>query len=386
MNNNASIIPKGKAPFLTILGGLLILFYFLLFPVAANSFAEAVDLPLSTIAIIDLEQVIKNHPLYKEFIDLEREYQQHLDYWQQKEQQLSLLGASQYLHLQNLDQDYEDDLRDIYENYQTRLAEYQLQLQQELDLREEEAWLSAIADLEEFLNQETLKAEERIEEYFWQLAFQLEEYQSSVEQEYSRQLFNLRLKLQMSHLSAEEAKKIAAEIAAIEEEINNLMQAKEEELNQKLHQFIAEQESELAQAIQKLQQEIEVNTMSFLAEQLQEFEEQFVDYTQHLESLMLLEMHYRKQEILEQNLTDIALEERMLRAELDLYRHQVTDVVYDLNQKLWHLKRQIENDIIDLTAQIAHREGYKLILTDVVLNLTLEDITELLILELEELE
>lgn len=275
------------------------------------------------VGVIDMDMAVKAHPKYKELLELGKK----ADGIAASLQAEKFSMAQQAQQLQNLSMPF------VSETSQQELLELSKTFEQEVN--------SQLVAKEREIQEKLMGKADGINK---ELTAEMNAYSEQVEKEYQPQLFNIQLKLKIVQLSKEEAALLQAEQEKLQAQRDETIKQKHEELSKRM-------EERMKAARAPLEQEA-------------------LTYRKQLEDELAKKMADKQAEILSrdngQHIPTLPMQDGNQQMPEELAKKQ---------QEIDALQGLILDDITDKTAKIAVQNGFELVLTRVIVNISAVDIT-----------
>lgn len=168
------------------------------------------------------------------------------------------------------------------------LAERQALLTEEIKLRRRLIDLEINSRLQQRKNHTAYLLKKAEEERRQQQATELADFQRQKEKEYSIKLAALRFKMEIPDLTSADRSRLAAEVAALEEELAALIEDQSETFQQELAQYVAAQQQAALVELEAYRRQLEAEGNARFDREQRELEEEFNAWLQRNEAVQAL--------------------------------------------------------------------------------------------------
>lgn len=282
---------------------------------------EATPPATAQLGVIDMDMAVKAHPKYKELIELGKKADAMTAQLQAEEAAV----AQQAQQIQNMPV--------VPETSQQELEELGKNFEQEINVK--------LAAKEREIQDKLMQKADGISK---QLTEELNAYGDQLEKEYQPQLFNIQLKLKVVQLSKEEATVLEAEQEKLQTQRGEAMKAKHEELSKRMDERMVAERAPLEQEALNYRKQLEDELAKKMADKQTEILSR--DNGQHIPALPM-------------NPSNSPMPEALAKKQ----------------QEIEALQGFILDDITDKTAKVAIQNGFEMVLTHVIVNVSAVDIT-----------
>lgn len=275
-------------------------------------------------------------------------------------------------------------LQGIRDKYQKIIDTRVQELQKELSLYEEETWKRALEDIERKKDDLQSLAQDMISKYHQKLETELKKYQDELDAEYAGRVINLRLKLQMIQLSEEEQEKYKADLEAIQIEQKQKLQEKSQSLEEEFNTFIENKQVELDTELKNYQNQLKEETETLFLRKQKELDKNLKDFITEKEEAMHKEFQERQTKIEENAKTSLLKTQTEIQQEMQKKEQRLRSKLEKAELEQVQILQQIDQDIRQIVGQLAHEEGYELVLTDIRVSVDVDDLTQLVLQKLKQ--
>lgn len=161
------------------------------------------------------------------------------------------------------------------EAFQVELAERQALIAEELQLRRRLIEEEIESRLRQRQNHDDYLIRQATEERRRQQTLEFADFRRGKEKEYARKLANIRFKLELPDLAADEKSRLAAEVTALEKELAAVLAGKAEAQRKELEQFVKARQEAAAAEREAYRRKLEAEGRERLDREAQKLEEEF---------------------------------------------------------------------------------------------------------------
>jgi len=334
--------------------GLLFLF-FSSFPILPGGGVAAAE----EMGFINLNQARDAHPLGGELEFLEKKYSNYQKTLSNLYQQQSFFAQLIAKHDRQVEKKIEEAREKIEQEFEEELQQINQRLTDKYGTAELEIEEQARKNIAEFERKLQGKYQEKIAEELGRFNQEYREFREEIRDEYSFEIFNLRLQLQMAQLTEEERKEKEGQLEVLENKRDETLRQKEMEifwamrtislslqleLEQEFSSYIADQEAEVQRQEENFRAEKE-EEKSILVDELEKEKE--------------VKIENREKEIREKFRENIARSSQKLNEELIEQVERIHSKMSNLEGEIAVLKTSINNDLVDIAEKISREKGLK---------------------------
>lgn len=327
------------------------------------------------IGVVDLEALWENHSLQKKIETLAKQIDYYQQIWFSRQDDLNYLEEEAQKHYDSLQEQINAQLQHIFDNYQEKIDEYIQELQEDLLAYEQVIWEESFDDVENYNTELQSLAEEEVKDYYDKMKIRFNSYKQEVRQRYAHQIFNLRLRLEMTYVTEEEQGEILKELEDLLDKENQLLSEKEAQLDEEFEIFLKIKEDELAQKSQLYQEEKQKELESLLAEKQDALDKKATSFISLMEVEMERVMQERQKKLMDLAEEALVVRQEEMQKELEGQWQSLQDKIEDAYDEIEEIEETIRKDIMLAIEEIAQEKNIDVVLTEVHLNVSGIDIT-----------
>lgn len=328
------------------------------------------------VGVVDLELLRHSHPKIKQLDQLEDQIRGYMQELSQQQSELMTNKKQVENQYASLNSQLEEQVKGIQDKYQQKIDAKVVELQEELTRLEEAIWKEKMADVERKLEDIKALGLEAIEAYYAKQMQKLEEAKNEISTQYSPEILNLRLKLQMVQLSEEEQKKYKDRLEKIQAEQDQKIQELQVQLDEEIKKYYDEKQIELDEEIKAYQEQAQKDAEALFRVKQNDLDNVLQAYIKQMESEMQAEISGKQKRLEEQTENGLTQAQRQIDQEIAKNDKLLKTKIEDARKKQEGILQQIDEDIKMITGKLAKEKNLDVILTDVRVNVQAQDVTD----------
>lgn len=331
------------------------------------------------VGFIDFEYLRANHPKVVILDQLDDQIRGYLK--EQSQEESGLTGKQKQVEAQYSDTNVKlsNRMEEIRAGYQKKIDARALELQQELAVFESDAWKATADSIQRKRTDLQVMAQQMIGRYQEDQLDKLAEAEKNLRAQYSPQMLNINLKLQLVQLSEDEKKKYNDQLEKFQVELDQKVQDLREKIQTETNQFIQKKEKDLDQDLLNFQNQAKADTEKTLEAKQGETKDVLQAYIQEMQKQMQEEINMQAGKLQEQTKNGLTYAQDTIHSQIQKNDQLLRSKIDDRRQEQDRIMKEIDDEIITAAKQIAKEKGLDTVVMDIRSDVKVVDLTDLVL-------
>lgn len=343
-------------------------------------FADSGDEPEEVRAgVVDITYIRQMHPKVQILDQLEDQIKGYLRQQVQQKDKLATTQKQVETQYSGLDTLFNTQMQEIQKRYQQLIDAKTDALQKELSAFEEATLKDTMASIQRKQENLQMMGKGQIERFQEKQMAQLGQMEREIYAQYSPQILNLQLKLQMVRLSEAEQKKYRDDLEKLEVEQQQKLQDARTKLDAEMKEYIQTKQAELDQELQAFQNQTRQNVDKALKEKQAQLDAALKAYIKEMEVAMQAEIGGKQERIDDQKKNGLNRAQQHIQNEISKNSQLLTSKIEEARKRQNEILNEIDQDMKEAIIEVAKENQIEVILTDFQVNAKAMDLTDLVL-------
>lgn len=331
------------------------------------------------VGYIDFEYLRANHPKVVILDQLDDQIRSYLK--EQGQEQAGLDQNKKQVEAQYSDTNVKlsNRMEEIRAGYQKKIDARVQELQQELSSFESDTWKAVADSIQRKRTDLQAMAQQITARYQENQLDKLAEAEKNLRAQYTPQMLNISLKLQLVQLSDDEKKKYNDQLEKFQVELDQKVQDLRENIQAETNQFIQTKAKELDQELLNFQNQAKADAEKALEAKQVEMKDTLQAYIQEMQKQMQEEISVQTDKFQEQTKNGLTQAQDTIQYEIQQNDQLLRSKIDDARQEQDQIMKEIDDEITTVAKQIAKEKGLDSVVMDVRSDVKVVDLTDLVL-------